>query len=370
VLTQGVNLGTLAALFRKEFELCRVRKGETVVLLIDQNTLPEYIAASFAAASELGADSYSVGVSTPHDWYLINSEAPGSGKGMMEALKAADLIVTFFPANLTNWSRELRAAGPKGPRMLLVGESPQQLTRLLSPPGLKEAVLHAAKRWGDAKEIRVYSEAGTDMTWSRSYDPVRAYYGFADDGGRYDQWGGGHITDFPAEGTANGTVVLMPGDLWILPYIRVFEGKVTLEIRDGFIRKVTGGVDAKAFTNWLDRNKRSEGDMDPYAVSHLGFGLHPNAHWDSVLLYGNNVNEVQLSARAFAGNFLFSTGPSNTRQTKGHIDAPMCDCSVALDNDPVLDRGKFVDPRMVVARTAAGLTTAAEWRSGVKTCRP
>lgn len=349
MLAQAINLGSLSSLFRKEFELCRLKPGETVVLLSDQNTLPEYVAASFAAATELGADSYNISVSRPHDWYLVNSESPGSGKGMMEALKAADLVVTFFPANLTSWSKQIRAAGSNGPRMLLIGESPQQLARLFTPPGLKEAVLHAAKRWGSAREVRVVSEAGTDMTWTRGEDPVREYYGFADEPGRYDMWGAGHITNFPDEGSANGKVVLMPGDLWILPYVRVFESKVTLTISDGFIREVNGGVDAKAFTAWLDRNKRSEDDLDPYAVSHLGFGLHPNAHWDSVLVYGNNINEVQISARAFSGNFLFSTGPSNTRKTKGHIDTPMCDCSVLLDNELVLDRGRFVDPAMIVA---------------------
>jgi 2,5-dihydroxypyridine 5,6-dioxygenase len=351
MLDQGINLGDLSLLFRREFVLCNLRRGETVILLTDQNTPADYIAAAFAAASDMGADSYSIGVSRPHDWFRVNSESPGSGKGMMAALKSADLVVTFFPANLTAWSKELRAAGRDGPRMLLVGDSPQQLARLISPPGLKQAVLHATRRWSAARTLRVVSDAGTDMTWQRGEDAVREYYGFADEPGRYDMWGGGHITNFPDEGTANGTVVISPGDIWILPYVRLFESEVRLEVRDGFIRKVTGGLDAKAFTTWLDRNKRSEDDMDPYAVSHLGFGLHPNAHWDHLLVYGNNIREVHVAARAFAGNFLFSTGPSNTRKTKGHIDTPMCDCTVYLDNEMVLERGRFVDPRMVVTPT-------------------
>ena len=40
MLTQAVNIGGLTSLFRKEFELCRVKRGETVVLL----ERPEYIA--------------------------------------------------------------------------------------------------------------------------------------------------------------------------------------------------------------------------------------------------------------------------------------------------------------------------------------
>ncbi|HVO17387.1 MAG TPA: hypothetical protein VMV26_19350, partial [Alphaproteobacteria bacterium] len=59
-------------------------------------------------------------------------------------------------------------------------------------------------------------------------------------------------------------------------------------------------------------------------------------------------------ARAFAGNFLFSTGPNSQgggkRTTKGHYDVPMRDCSIILDNDMILDHGRFLDEKMIVAR--------------------
>ena len=58
-------------------------------------------------------------------------------------------------------------------------------------------------------------------------------------------------------------------------------------------------------------------------------------------------------ARCFAGNFLFSTGPNSQgggkRTTKGHYDVPMRDCTVALDNDVIIERGKFTDEKMQVA---------------------
>lgn len=50
--------------------------------------------------------------------------------------------------------------------------------------------------------------------------------------------------------------------------------------------------------------------------------------------------------RAFAGNFLFSTGPNTqgggTRTTPGHYDVPMRACSIYLDDELVIDRGKIV----------------------------
>ena len=40
------------------------------------------------------------------------------------------------------------------------------------------------------------------------------------------------------------------------------------------------------------------------------------------------------------------------RTTKGHYDVPMRDCTVTLDNDVIIEKGKFADEKMRVARVA------------------
>ncbi|MSQ72795.1 MAG: hypothetical protein EXR27_16110 [Betaproteobacteria bacterium] len=347
-----VHTVRFADVFRKQFELCKVKKGETVVFLTDLGTQRDLVAAGYAAAGDLGAQAYEIGISGAIDWTRIGIDVISSAKGVLDALKGADLICAFMPPNFSRWQQVVRDAGA---RVLSCISHSDELAQLISPPGLKEAVLHAAKRWGSAKKLRLTSDAGTDMTWTRGEFDVKVQYGFADEPGRYDQWGAGHITNFPDEGSANGTVVLAPGDMWILPYVRMVESEVRLQVRDGFIRKVEGGLDAKAFRYWLDRNKRSPDDLDPYAVSHLGFGMHPNAHWDHILLHGLDQDRSNGVARVFAGNFLFSTGPNSDmggkRDTKGHIDMPMCDCSVELDGELILKRGRFLDPKLIVPPT-------------------
>jgi 2,5-dihydroxypyridine 5,6-dioxygenase len=56
----------------------------------------------------------------------------------------------------------------------------------------------------------------------------------------------------------------------------------------------------------------------------------------------------------FPGNFLFSTGPNSQgggkRTTRGHYDVPMRDCTVTLDNSTIIERGRLVDPKMIVER--------------------
>ena len=48
--------------------------------------------------------------------------------------------------------------------------------------------------------------------------------------------------------------------------------------------------------------------------------------------------------RAYAGNFLFSTGANEfaDRFTEGHFDLPVRGCTIALDGNVVVDRGALV----------------------------
>jgi 2,5-dihydroxypyridine 5,6-dioxygenase len=94
--------------------------------------------------------------------------------------------------------------------------------------------------------------------------------------------------------------------------------------------------------------------MDGHAVSHLGWGLNPQSRWYNIALNGDTPERSHAGARTFPGNFLFSTGPNTQgggkRKTKGHYDVPMRDCTVLLDNATIIERGKFVDPAMIVQR--------------------
>lgn len=348
-IAQQVKLGSL---FQKNLALCDVKPGETVGLLTNLNTPRDYVAAASHAATELGAFVFEIGFNALPDPSRVAVDGITGAEGVMHALKQCQLLVTFHAPNFARWSMELREAGV---RIQTILEGPTELEMLLSPPGLKPAVLQAEELWGSAREITLLNKGGTELTWTRGEFRTKAQYGFADRPGRMDMWGAGHITNCPDEGSANGTVVIQPGDMWILPFARVIESEIRLEVRDGFIRKVDGSADAREFSHWLDRNRRSENDLDPYAISHLGFGLHPNAHRDYIYHVNAQLNRLTAAARVYAGNFLFSTGPNTehggTRATKGHIDIPMSDCTVLLDGKPILEDGKFTDERLVVEPT-------------------
>ncbi len=348
---QELNPARLTMLFHKEFELCTVKRGETILCISDLSTRREYIQAAFAAAEAQGADAYEMCVNDIPSWTKVGVGTVGRCKGTLEAAKAADMIVIFHVPLFTKWLKEVMQAGV---RVLMIIDAPDDLEQLMSPPGLKEAMKHAHDRYAKTSEARVVNDAGTDLTWRCGEYPVMIQWGYADEPGHFDHWGAGHIHTFPNEGTANGTVVLQPGDIVILPYCRYVQDPVHLEIHDGFIRKIGGGLDAKLMHDWLVDNKASDDDMDPYAISHLGWGMNPQALWYSIALNGDEPERSRAAARTFPGNFLFSTGPNTQgggkRNTRGHYDVPMRDCTVMLDNETIIDRGNIVDPNMVVER--------------------
>ena len=113
--------------------------------------------------------------------------------------------------------------------------------------------------------------------------------------------------------------------------------------------------------SWLRDGEVSAGDREPYAVSHLGWGLNPQARWDSIALYGDMPERSRAAARTFPGNFLFSTGPNTQgggkRKTRGHYDVPMRNCTIALDGRVIIEEA-ISDSRPTDARSPGAPMTA------------
>ena len=127
------------------------------------------------------------------------------------------MVLIFHVPLFSKWLREVQG---KGVRVQMIIDAPDDLYQLQSPPGLKEAVLHAQSLYEKTKEVRVTSKAGTDLTYRCGEYPVMSQYGMADEPGRFDHWGVGLLHTFPNEGSAHGKVVFAPGDIVILPYCR------------------------------------------------------------------------------------------------------------------------------------------------------
>jgi 2,5-dihydroxypyridine 5,6-dioxygenase len=351
IRTSETNPAKLTRLYVEQFNLSAVKKGETIAVVSDLGTRREYVQSAFAAAEELGADIYELCVNSLPGWTRVGVPTIGQCKGTLEAVCAADMVVIFHVPLFSRW---LKTVMDGGTRVLMIIDAPDQLAQLMSPPGLKEACKYAESLYRKTRSVRVVSDAGTDLTYTCGEYPVMTQWGFADEPGHFDHWGAGHIHTFPNEGSTHGTVVMQPGDIVILPYCRYVHDPVKLTVREGHVVDIDGGLDAKLMRDWLADGKSGIDDRDPYAVSHLGWGMNPQALWYGIALNGDEPEISRAAARTFPGNFLFSTGPNSQgggkRTTRGHYDVPMRDCSIELDGRLVVKDGRIVDDAMRVAR--------------------
>ncbi|MEU6148285.1 hypothetical protein ABZ848_49170 [Streptomyces sp. NPDC047081] len=341
----------LTSVFRRQLELCRLGANETVGLLTDVGTDPRIAAATLAAAAELGSSAFELRLAHGPN-VEVTGEDPLKAKPVLAALRNTDLLLTTFVGFFAPWERAIREGGG---RILNVLDTPDELARLQGTPELKAAVLAARDRIAGGTVFHLSSDAGTDFTWTR--DPkaeILAHYGFADEPGQMDCWGQGMAAMFPVEGSAHGRVVIQPGDIWILPYARLVNSPIELQVDDGFITKISGGgLDAQVFSYWLTSCQLSKDDKDPFAVSHLGWGMNPKARWDDAVRYEHSMAKLNAGVRSYPGNFLFSTGPGPQRSTKGHIDMPMCNCTLTVDGETIINKGTLVDPAMIVDKRRA-----------------
>jgi 2,5-dihydroxypyridine 5,6-dioxygenase len=356
---QEINRAKLPFLFKREFELCNVNADETIVLLTDLKVRPEFIEAAFAAAEAIGAQVYEMKMNRPYSTTHIGGEQIFNARGAMQAIEAADLCVVFH----IPLGSDMLAQGRKaGTRFLMIYDHPDDIERLMSPPGLKEACIYTRDRIHNSREMRVLSDAGTDFRCDLGNMVTTCQYGYAEEPGRVDHWGGGHVSTWPNVGTAEGIVVVQPGDCWILPYVRYVEDEVRLTIRNGVITDVAGKTDAMLIRQFCDAHKQSPEDDEPYHVSHLGWGLNPNAILDQIAVHGPDIERIGGTGRCWPGSFLFSTGPNaqagGKNNTRAHIDMPMFGCTVLLDNEMVVDKGRIIDPKMIVRSAWPNLVAA------------
>lgn len=352
-----LNPAELPGLFKQELDMCKITAGNQVVLVTDLTTRQDYIQAAFWAAQDLGARIFEIKIATPFHPNMIASQGGGdtlsSLPGALEAIYSADLVIVFHTALGSPWVQEGRK---RGIRVLLIIDGPDELKRLISPPGLKEAVTYARDLISSSREMRITRSGGTDLTVKLGELNTVIQYGYADEPGVIDTWGGAHFSTWGNPGSAQGTIALRPGDCWILPYIRYFESEVQLTIRDGHIRDISGtGSDARLMRMFMREHQTSPDDLTPYAVSHLGWGLNPNSFLDQIALHGTDMTRIASHTRAWPGVFLFSTGPDDQgggqNRTPAHLDLPMFDCSVSLDGKMVIKEGEILDPKMLVQQT-------------------
>ena len=331
--------------FEAVLRLCQATPGLPVCLLGESQSRALNLDLAELAALRLGCRPFRCIVPTPAATAPVPVRSTGASRALaghpavLAALKAAPLILDLTLEGLLH-APELPEILQAGSRVLMVSnEHPEALARLVPRPADAAPVKAAVRRARAAQRMTVTSAAGTDLAVAMAGAAIAGVWGWTDRPGTVAHWPGGIVVAFPRAGSVNGTLVLDAGDV-NLTFKRYLERPVRLTLADDHITAIEGeGRDAELMRRYLE----AWGDRAAYAVSHVGWGLNPRARYEALAMYGQrDTNGTEL--RAFAGNFLFSTGANEFagRFTEGHFDIPVRNCTIALVGVPVVIEGKLV----------------------------
>ena len=184
--------------------------------------------------------------------------------------------------------------------------------------------------------MTVRSEAGTDFTIDLVDSHPGYQKGFVDQPGKWDHWPSTMVVCWPM--TSNGTIVLTAGDI-LLPFKEYVSSDIRLDVADGRIEGISGGPDAKRLQQFFDDSD----DQWARSLSHMGWGLMKSANWFATAMYSKH-EIMGMDARAFAGNFLWSTGPHPflKHDSFAHLDIAMRGCTIVVDDTPVTKDGRLL----------------------------
>lgn len=344
MLTDRIEAPWIEA-FETVLRLCQATPGLPVCLLAESQSRALNIDLAELAALRLGCRPFRLVLPTPPQTAPVPVRSTGASRALqshpaaLAALKASPLILDLTLEGLLH-APELGEILRAGSRVLMVSnEHPEALARLVPKPEDEAPVKAAVKHARATKRMTIVSAAGTDLTIALDGAVTAGVWGWTDRPGTVAHWPGGVVVSFPRAGSVQGTLVLDAGDA-NLTFKRYLERPVRLELVDDHITQICGeGTDAELMRRYL----AAWGDRAAYAVSHVGWGLNPRARYEALAMYDRrDTNGTEL--RAFAGNFLFSTGANEFagRFTEGHFDIPVRNCTIALDGTPVVIEGKLV----------------------------
>lgn len=327
----------------RQLELSGVHEGEVVAVLSQQDDRVDYADAFMAAAARLGATAFHVRLPEASSTLLgdaglwtVGATPLAGNRAAIEACKQADMLIDLVFLLFSKEQLEIQASGT---RILLCIEPADNLARLFPTTDQRRRVEASHELIANAQTLRFTNHAGSDVVYRLGMYESLTEYGYTDTPGRWDHWPSGFILTGGADDGVDGKVAVDRGDIIITPFKRYVADPVEITIERGQIVDIRGGFEAELLRDYI----AAFDDPKAYGIAHIGWGCNEKARWSGLQ---NDGRSLGMESRAFYGNTLFSTGPNQelggSNDTQCHIDIPMRNCSVFLDDEPVLIDGEFV----------------------------
>ena len=335
--TSPSALAELIPSFRHQLQHCALGADERLVVVTDPSFDPHYAAACAAAATDLGVEAFQA---------VVSSHRPTSDELLRALFQAADLIV-YASSQTLHYRSVMREALDAGKRALMVAVPRHVLERRLADPRLKDMTTYGAGVLDRASEMRILSDAGTELSMSVNGRRGVASYGYADTPGHLDFWGAGFFQIAVVEGSMEGRLVLDTGDL-IFHWGRYVDRPLTIELQDGKAVAFHGGVEASL----IEEHLRAAGEPSAFMAGHIACGTDREARWTVETTQFPDSGGGGADAESYYGNVQVELGSNDDvlfgGKNRSSVHLGMCcrNASLFVDGEPLLEGGEFRHDRL------------------------
>ena len=323
------------------YQRCNIGPDETVLIAADSGTDQRAVDAFFSVASSMGAEAVIAMCQRRGQPF---TDVP---QVVEEAMLEADFIhqLTTWPWSYSeSRARVIRKIQTTGEgRMTWYGG---KLEHLRTPPD--ERVIERTKRvtqlLNDAKEIKITSDLGTDLSFKRGDPekyPVLRHGGDCDSPGRIGSLAGG-IAYMGEETSANGVLYVNGAQEAYDQFgsiSQMLDEPVKLEIEKGYIVNIdVGNRDGKRLDDWF----RSFNDPEMYMFIHTNIGLDHRAALRARpggVTYSHSAWGCIITAFGMNYNPLFGM----SHKAPAHLDLMTTGVNYVIDGTQVLRDGVPTD---------------------------
>lgn len=295
---------------------------ETLLVVSDENLRPIGMAL-YETAKSLASEAFYLEMKSRD----ANGQEPPDQIGSM--MRKVDVVVCPTTRSLTH-TEARRRASDLGVRVgTMPGITVDTMTRCFSADykkiiQLSEAV---AEKIIHVSNVRIISKLGTEITIPIKKRKIITSTGVLRNIGESGNLPSGEVYVAPWEGKTNGTIVFDGS----IAGIGVLEEPIVVEVREGFAKRISGGLQGEMLSDMLDKAGRNAN-----AIGEFGIGTNYKAK-----LIGQVLEDEKVKGTvhvAFGNNLSFGGKIS----VHSHIDGIIKKPTVFFDNEMIMDNGKFL----------------------------
>ncbi len=298
-----------------------LKEDETVLVITDEKRRNIGY-----ALWEIGRDSGNETIFVEIIERNINGEEPP--EPVARLMQEVDVVIIPTTKSLTHTNAR-REACKSGARVgTLPGITEDMMIRTMSADYHKIAKLsdHVTKILDDGKLVHVTSPSGTDIKM-----PIDGIKGISSRGlvtnpGEFGNLPSGEAYLMPEEGKSNG-VIVVDGALAGIGLME--DDNITIEVKDGYATKITGGKEAKILIEQIEKLGKQARN-----IAEFGVGTNYMAKLTGQILEDE---KIMGTIHIALGNNITMGG---THDVKYHVDGIIMNPTVTIDGKMILDNGK------------------------------